>query len=118
MSKKGYKLKLPDLEELKGHSELLGKMEQPDHVIKASHFHHHQMSGLSSLRRFEHNGHKVEIETTYRITIDGNVYEGHASVDGEGHIQCHAIPYKSWSSAVEFVKHLLDQYPQSFVDEK
>ncbi len=62
----------------------------------------------------EHKGRNIVIRTTYEIKIDGQAYQGHAKVDGHGRIHCHAIPYDTYPSAVEFVKQLVDLYPESF----
>lgn len=107
----------PDRGAFEEHADQVGEMVQPEFLTKdrAGHGDHgHRVARLSSIRNFEHRGHTVEIETTYRIVIDGRPYEGHASVDGEGRIRCHAIPYESYPSAVAFVKQLIDQYPHSF----
>ena len=41
---------------------------------------------LVGIRKVEYRGHKIEIETRYRITIDGKDFHGHAGVDEDGHL--------------------------------
>ena len=69
---------------------------------------------IVSTREARHAGHKIEIRTTYEIHVDGELFRGHAAVNDEGHVHCHAIPYESFGSAIEFVKRLIDLYPESF----
>jgi hypothetical protein len=50
----------------------------------------------TSVREFEHRGHRVRIETTYRITIDGAPLLGHV------------FPQYAPNSAVDVVKAVID----------
>jgi len=72
------------------------------------------LSDLSTVRTAEHNGHVIEIKTSYEIKIDGKPFPGDVMVDVDGHLHCHSIPYETYGSAVDFVKSLIDIYPDSF----
>ena len=69
---------------------------------------------ISAVRTAEHRGHEIEITTTYEIKIDGESFTGHVRVDDDGHLHCHSIPYASYGSAVEFVKSVIDIYPDTY----
>ncbi len=96
----------------------LKKFDQPEWIGKTG-YEPRQHKGahdgrITSLRSTEHAGHKIEIRTTYEITIDGKPYKGHVSVNDDGHLHCHAIPYETYGSAVEFIRTLIDLYPDTF----
>ena len=69
---------------------------------------------LVSVRRVDHNGHAIEITTTYEITVDGKQFTGHIIVMQDGRLHCHGIPYESYASAVDLMRELVDLYPESF----
>ena len=104
----------PAKEALEEYAEQVGKLIQPDWLEIPEGDSGHGGRGLVSTRVFTHRGHEVSIKTTYEITIDSKPYAGHVSVDEEGYIRCHSIPYETYPSAVDFVKQLIEQYPRSF----
>lgn len=83
--------------------------EFPDLV---GHPHHNP---LTSTREFAHLGHSIRIVTTYEIVVDGKPMQTHAMVDEEGQLWCHAIPYLSFPSASEMVRHIIDEYADVMV---
>ncbi|MCZ6776678.1 MAG: hypothetical protein O7D34_09505 [Ignavibacteria bacterium] len=115
-------IKVTPIEELKDVKDSIGKTVQPDWASRERHEAHDEeepggtqhMGGLTSVRNFQHQGRSVVINTTYEIKIAGQPYKGHAAVDDEGRIHCHAIPYDTYPSAVDFVKQLINLYPESF----
>jgi hypothetical protein len=62
----------------------------------------------ASVREFEHRGHRARIETTYRITIDGDPLVGHVEVLPSGQVHYHRFPQYAPNSAVEVVKAVID----------
>ncbi len=75
----------------------------------AQHEHHDGEDGLSrSVRSFEHGGHQVRIETTYRITIDGQPLPGHLEVLPDGAVHYHRFPQYAPHSAVDLVRAVID----------
>ncbi len=81
--------------------ELLGDELPPEHR-------------MSSVRRAEHGGHRIEIVTTYEISVDGEPVHIHASVGDDGLVRCHDTPYRRSRSALDLVRHLIDLYPEAF----
>lgn len=78
-------------------------------ALPAHHDHPGGEDGLSrSVRSFEHGGHQVRIETTYRITIDGRPLPGHVEVLPDGTVHYHRFPQYAPHSAVEVVKAVID----------
>ena len=69
---------------------------------------------VSAIRTAQYKGHDIEIRTTYEIRIDGDLFPGRVMVDDEGHLHCHSIPYATYGSAVDFVKSLIDIYPDTY----
>jgi hypothetical protein len=77
--------------------------------LAAGHEHPAEEDGLSSsVRTFEHAGHEVRIETTYRITIDGRPLPGHVEVLPDGSVHYHRFPQYAPPSAVAVVKTVID----------
>jgi hypothetical protein len=62
----------------------------------------------TSVREFEHRGHRARIETTYRITIDGEPLVGHVEVLPSGEVHYHRFPQYAPDSAVDVVKAVID----------
>ena len=54
-----------------------------------------------NVRRFEHAGHHIEIETHYRITIDGQEFPDQLHVADDGTVHYHGYPqYRSPSGQI------------------
>ncbi len=114
--KKSYKsLELPDLNECRAilKEVFADPRGQPD-AVRQSSKPKDMAHDASAVRTAEHKGHTIEIKTTYEIKIDGKPFRGQVMVDEEGHLHCHSIPYETYGSAVDFVKSLIDIYPDSF----
>jgi hypothetical protein len=62
----------------------------------------------TSVREFEYQRHRARIETTYRITIDGDPLVGHVEVLPSGQVHYHRFPQYAPSSAVDLVKAVID----------
>ena len=113
---KSYKsLELPDSKKcMTAMKQAFDKPYAPSHIPEQTskkYTHPHRAMGL---RTAQHKGHKIEITTTYEIKIDGKPFKGHVMVDDKGHLHCHSIPYETYGSAVNFVKSVIDIYPDSF----
>jgi hypothetical protein len=78
-----------------------------DHEVQA-HDHGSGDGTSTSVREFEHRGHRARIETTYRITIDGEPLVGHVEVLPSGQVHYHRFPQYAPSSAVDVVKAVID----------
>ena len=73
--------------------------------------HHGDPGGVESE---EYNGHQIVIRTTYHIEVDGTPLMGHLSVDSNGHVESHALPNYEFTTPMNFVKKLIDEFPQDF----
>ncbi len=92
---------------------------QPDFVQEDSLIQEESVAmDVSATRTAQYKGHDIEIKTTYEIRIDGELFPGHVMVDDEGHLHCHSIPYATYGSAVDFVKSLIDIYPDTYGPER
>ncbi len=67
-----------------------------------------------SIREAEYEGRTIRIRTEYTIEVDGKPIHGHLAVTDDGHIHYHAVPNYSFSSAIDLVKRLIDEYPEEF----
>jgi hypothetical protein len=62
-----------------------------------------------SVRRFEHDGHSIEIHTQYRILIDGQEFPDPIHVAGDGSVSYHGLPQYSAPSAVDLVRLIVER---------
>ena len=81
---------------------------------KAAHGSGHQ-HGHGSIRTANYKGFEIEIETNYKFKVDGKPLMIHAHVLDSGHVHSPALPNYGWTSAVEFVRQLIDSFPDDFV---
>jgi hypothetical protein len=85
--------------------------------VTAGHAEHGERP-FQSVREIEYNGHKIAIYTQYQIKIDGKPFSGHIYVDNSGKVSGHALPNYSFSSAVDLVKKMIDEFPDDFTKKK
>jgi hypothetical protein len=82
---------------------------QPDEApVPGGHGHHGEPGTSTSVREIDHRGHHVRIETTYRITIDGQPLQGHVEVLASGAVHYHRFPQYAPQSALDVVKTVID----------
>jgi hypothetical protein len=72
---------------------------------------HHGAHEVTSVREAVHHGRHIRIETSYRITVDGQPVTGHIMVGNDGRVHYHAIPNQEFESAVDMVKRVIDLTP-------
>ena len=77
----------------------------------------HVHQGMS-VRTFDHIGHHVEVETMYRVKVDGKLFKIPLVVDSTGRVSCHSIPNYSTSSAIDMIKVVIEQFKSEFVKKK
>jgi hypothetical protein len=70
--------------------------------------HQHTKSSFKTTRKTEYRGKSIKIETTYKITIDGEPFISHTTVMDDGSVHCHDFPNYSFPSAVDMAKKILD----------
>jgi hypothetical protein len=66
---------------------------------------------MTSVREVGYKGRRIRIETTYRITVDGEPVTGHVMVSNDGSVHYHAIPNQQFASAVDMVERVIDLTP-------
>lgn len=76
--------------------------------------HGHHAGHAPSARETVHNGHRILLETIYRVTVDGRTVDLGISVDDAGKVHCHSLPNYQFASALDMVKTLIDQFPEDF----
>lgn len=69
---------------------------------------------MESLREADHQGHHIEIRTTYSILVDGRPLPTHVVVNNDGTLHSHALPNYTFASAVNMVKKIIDYFPEEF----
>lgn len=74
----------------------------------------HHSTGAVSMREADYKDHKITVQTTYHIEVDGRPVTGHIDVSNEGTIAYHGLPNMSFDSTVDLVKMLIDQFPNDF----
>ena len=90
------------------------KKAKPKPMGGHGHGGHHGGGGATSVRTAEHNGHHIEIHTTYEIIIDGKKLSGHLGVENDGRVHYHPIPAFSSGSMVDLCKDIIDHFPDDF----
>ena len=70
--------------------------------------------GHPSVRTAEHNGHSIEIRTTYDVRIDGEPMEAHLGVSNDGNVHYHGLPNYSEASAIDLMRRVIDAFPDDF----
>ena len=78
------------------------------------HDQHGGHQGHGSVRTASHNGFEIEIETSYEFRVNGKPLPIHAHVLDNGYIHSPALPNYGWQSAVDFVRQLIDSFPEDF----
>ena len=61
-----------------------------------------------------HAGRRIEVATTYSITVDGEPFDAGLIVDNQGRVYYHGLPTRDFASAVDLVKKVIDQFPDDF----
>ena len=69
---------------------------------------------IETVREDDYEGHHIEIRTTYKITVDGEILLAPLGLDNNGILHCHALPNYQFDSAVEMVRRLIDHFPDDF----
>ena len=86
------------------------------YIAGLPHPHHHDEGdgSIETLRKDEHEGHRILIRTIYRIEVDGKTLWVPLSLDNDGQLHCHSLPNYQSPSAVDMVKRLIDNFPDDF----
>ena len=63
---------------------------------------------FTSVRRATYRDKEIEISTTYRIVIDGEVVRVHTTVLDDGTVHYHGFPQYSFPSALDLARKIVD----------
>lgn len=63
-----------------------------------------------SVRTVTHRGREIRIETTYKVTVDGEPLNGMLEVLGDGRVHYHGLPQYALPSAVDMVRTVIDYF--------
>ena len=67
-----------------------------------------------SVRNADYKGHHIVVRTTYRVTIDGQLFHGALGVTNGGDVHYHGMPNIGFASAIDLVKAVIDTFPDEF----
>ncbi len=68
---------------------------------------HHTSS--KTIRSMVYRDKPIEIETTYKVKIDGKPLGAHVEVLNNGTVHCHTLPNYAFYSAIDLAKTLIDR---------
>jgi hypothetical protein len=107
---------LPDTSVLARYSPTDGPSSHPDWIKERfpAYVDPHAGHQTTSVREFTDGGHVGRIITTYRIEVDGQEVHTHLSVDEDGRVFTHALPFVTYASAVELMKDVIRAYADDF----
>jgi hypothetical protein len=83
-----------------------------DELLTAAHAHH--TGAMTDVRKAEHRGHRIEVRTSYAITVDGRPFDIHVVVDNKGRVYYHGLPTRDFTSVIDLVAKAIDQFPDDF----
>jgi hypothetical protein len=83
-----------------------------DELLMAAH--PHRTAALADVREAEYRGHRIEVRTSYAITVDGRPFDIHVVVDNEGRVFYHGLPTRDFPSVIALVQKAIDQFPDDF----
>jgi hypothetical protein len=86
--------------------------ERADEISTAGQSHH--PTSLADVREAEYRGHRIEVRTTYAITVDGRPFDIHVIVDNDGRVFYHGLPTRDFPSVITLVEKAIDQFPDDF----
>ena len=85
-----------------------GTIKLPKGCVFPEHKDHPETT--TTTRTAIHRGKKIEVETTYRILIDGEPLRAHVSVLEDGRVHYHGLPNYSFTSALDLARKTIDVF--------
>jgi hypothetical protein len=76
--------------------------------------HPHRTGAMADVREAEYQGHRIEVRTSYAITVDGRPFDIHIVVDNDGRVFYHGLPTRDFPSVIALVEKAIDQFPDDF----
>ena len=92
------------------------RVKLPDGYITQDH--DHRPGVATTTRTAIHRGKKIEIETTYKILIDGEPLGAHVSVHDDGRVRYHGLPNYSFSSAIDLARQAIEAFSDPLPDDE
>ena len=71
---------------------------------------HHEPGVTRTVRTATYRGHEIKIETTYRVTIDGEPLKGMLEVLDDGRVHYHGLPQYALPSAMDMLRRVIDHF--------
>ena len=93
-----------------------GRVELPEGCVIPDHDQH--PGTTTTTRTAIHRGKKIEIETTYKILIDGEPLRAHVSVLEDGRVRYHGLPNYSFSSAIDLARQTIETFSAPLPDDQ
>ena len=85
-----------------------GRIKVPKASVMSEDGHHSDTTATT--RTATHRGKSIEVETTYRILIDGEPLGAPVSVLDDGRVHYHGLPNYSFSSALDLARKTIDMF--------
>lgn len=67
-----------------------------------------RQKSFTSMREAHYRGKTIRVETTYKITIDGEPIGTHTTVGNDGSVHCYGFPNYSFPSAMDMTRKIVD----------
>lgn len=87
-----------------------GAQAYGDHSEDALGGGNHEPGVTRTVRTSTYRGRELRVETTYRVTIDGQPLAGHLEVLDDGMVHYHGLPQYAVASAVEMLQRVVDYF--------
>jgi len=76
--------------------------------------HAHMQEASTSTREADYRGHHVVIQTTYKVTVDGQPFNAGLGVTDDGRVYYHGMPNVGFDSAVDLMKAVIERFADEF----
>lgn len=83
-----------------------------DELRRAAQEHHG--GELVSVRQTRYQGHEIVVRTSYEITVDGEPFNVHLTIDNDGRVHYHGLPTRDFPSVIGLVKKAIDVFGDEF----
>ncbi|MGQ0778558.1 MAG: hypothetical protein ACT4NY_29795 [Pseudonocardiales bacterium] len=74
----------------------------------------HHGGELESVRQATYKGHEIVVRTRYEITVDGQPFNVHLTIDNDGRVHYHGLPTRDFPSVIGLVEKAIDIFGDEF----
>ncbi|MGH3937752.1 MAG: hypothetical protein ACRDTG_03820 [Pseudonocardiaceae bacterium] len=74
----------------------------------------HHGGELVSVRQATYKDHEIVVRTTYEITVDGQPFNVHLTIDNDGRVHYHGLPTRDFPSVIGLVEKAIDVFGDEF----